>query len=42
MKVFNSLELKTKVYFIYLLRDKNNEEKIYVCKNKDIHILHSI
>jgi Mg-chelatase subunit ChlD len=42
LKVFNPLELKTKVDYIYLLKDKNNEEKIYVGKNKDIHTPHSV
>jgi len=42
LKVFNPLELKTKVDYIYLLKDKSNEEKIYVGKNKDIHTPHSV
>jgi hypothetical protein len=42
MKVFNPLELKTKVDYVYLLKDKSNEEKIYVCKNKDIHTPHGV
>lgn len=42
MKIFNPLELKMKVDYIYLLKDKNNEEKIYVGKNKDIHTPHTV
>lgn len=42
LKIFNPLELKSKCDYIYLLKDKNNVEKIYVGKHKDIHLPHLV
>ena len=42
LKVFNCLELRTKCEYQYLLKDKTDEEKIYVGKSKDVNFPHTL
>lgn len=42
LKIFNPLELKSKTDYTYLLKDKNQEEKIYVGRHKDVCLPHLV